>query len=246
MRHRSPRQLLVSTAVLACLANASPSAATVGGCTNGRFSSTFELIQSAIFERHGCTNTLCHGAVPPAGGLDLHPDVAYANLIDVPAQTPPLPGWSRVLVGQSEASLLWVNLAAKTLPTQWQAPLRAMPLDPLPALSTNELEALRLWIEKGAPSDGVVPGTAELLDACLPPPEPIAIKPLPPPAAGTGVQLRMPRWILGAHSEREVCFASYYDVTAEVPEQFRGPNGTFRYNYHQTRQDPLSHHMVPI
>ena len=240
------RFLFISALLSTCLACSSVSLAAADGCANGSFSSTFELIQAAVFERHGCTNTLCHGGVPPAGGLDLRPQVAYDNLIDVAAQTPPVPGWSRVLVGQSEASLLWVNLAAKTLPNQWQAPLRAMPLDPQPAVSTNELEAVRVWIEKGAPRDGVVPGTAELLDACLPPPAPIAIKPLPPPAPGIGVQLRMPRWVLGAHSEREVCFASYYDVTAQVPEQLRGPNGTFRYKFHQTRQDPLSHHMVPI
>jgi len=215
-------------------------------CENGRFDSTFALIQAAVFERHGCTNLLCHGGAQPGGGLDLRPEVAYDNLIDVPAQTPPTPGWSRVLVGQAEASLLWINLAAKVRPDRWQAPLRAMPLDPLLAISDDELEALRLWIEKGAPRAGTVEGTAQLLDACLPPPEPIEIKPLPPPAPGTGVQIRMPRWELGARSEREMCFASYYDVTAQVPEQFRGPNGTFRYKFHQTRQDPLSHHMVPI
>ena len=66
------------------------------------------------------------------------------------------------------------------------APLRPMPLDPLPALSTNELDALRKWIEVGAPRDGTVAGTAELLDACLPPHKPIEIDPLPPPPAGDG------------------------------------------------------------
>jgi hypothetical protein len=121
-----------------------------------------------------------------------------------------------------------------------------MPLDPQPALSADELEAVRLWIKAGAPRTGVVAGTGELLDACLPPPEPIPIKPLPPPAPGTGVQIVMPRWVLGAQSEREVCFASYYDVTEQVPPALRTPEGTFRYKFHQTRQDALSHHMVPV
>ena len=58
-------------------------------CENGNFDSTFALIQAAIFERHGCTSAVCHGATPGSGGLDLRPDVAYDNLVDVPAQTPP-------------------------------------------------------------------------------------------------------------------------------------------------------------
>ena len=50
------------------------------------------------------------------------------------------------------------------------APPRAssgrMPPDPVPALTADQLEAVRRWIEVGAPKEGVVPGTAELLDAC--------------------------------------------------------------------------------
>jgi hypothetical protein len=223
-----------------------PPAVSAQECENGHFESTFELIQTAVFDRHGCTNALCHGAAQ-MGGLDLSSGAAYDNLVDVAAQTPPIPGWQRILAGQSDASLLWINLAAKTFPDRYEAPLRPMPLDPEPALSSDEIEALRRWIEGGAPRTGVVPGTAELLDACLPPPEPIEVKPLPPPPAGKGLQIRMPRWVLDAQSEREVCFATYYDVTNQVPAEFRGPTGTtFRYKFHQTRQDPLSHHMVPV
>lgn len=208
------------------------------------FDSTFAMIQAAIFDRHECSNAICHGAAAE-GGLDLRPEVAYDNLLDVPSQT--VPHLARVRAGQSKQSLLWLNLAAKTLPDQYDAPLRAMPLDPIPALSDDELEAVRRWIEGGAPRDGVVPGTGELLDACLPAPEPIEIKPLQPPAPGTGVQLRMPRWTLPPISEDEICMATYYDFSDDVPAEFRGADGTtFRYHFHETRQDPLSHHMVPI
>lgn len=221
--------------------------ATLGqSCDNGAFQSTYDLIQAAIFDRTGCSSLVCHGA-GRAGGLDLRAGVSYDNLVDVPAQSVPGLKIKRVSAGQAAASLLWLNLAAKTLPGQWQAPLRPMPLDPVPALSEDELEAVRLWLEHGAPRDGVVPGTAELLDACLPRPEPIEIKPLPPPPPGLGVQLRMPRWFLEPHSEAEICFATYYDVTDQVPPEALGPDGTtFRYKFHETRQDPLSHHMVPI
>ena len=223
----------------------SPAHPARGECDK-QFNSTFELIQAAIFERRGCTSEICHGSnYQYAGGLDLRPEAAYDSLIDVASQT--VPGKRRVQAGQAHESLLWINLAAKTFPDEYDAPLRAMPLDPVPALSQDELEAVRLWIEKGASRTGVVPGTDTLLDACLPPPEPIEIKPLDPPAPGTGVQLHMPPWTLPPVSEDEICTVTYYDVTDQVPAEYRGNGGTtFRYNFHETRQDPLSHHLVPV
>ena len=220
--------------------------ALAGECDSGEFDSTYDLIQAAIFDRTGCSSQICHGE-KKEGGLDLRAGVSYDNLLDVKAQSVPGLDIKRVTAGQAGQSLLWLNLAGKTLPDQWQAPLRPMPLDPVPALTENELEAVRLWLERGAPREGVVPGTGELLNACLPPPEPIQIKPLPPPEAGKGIQLRMPLWTLDAETEHEICIATYYDVTDQVPAEARGPEGTtFRYKFHETRQDPLSHHMVPI
>ena len=53
-------------------------------CDRGTtFESTFQGIQSVIFERHGCTAAACHGAAPGQGGLDLSPAVAYRNLLQV-------------------------------------------------------------------------------------------------------------------------------------------------------------------
>ncbi len=219
---------------------AATSAARADECSNN-FTSTFSAIQKVIFEGRGCTSATCHDA-SASGGLDLLPDVAFDNLVGKPAET--VPGWERVRIGEKDRSLLFINVAAKTTPENFTAPLRSMPLGVLPAITTNELEALRRWIEAGAPREGTVKGTADLLDACLPPIEPIQIEPLPPPAPGTGVQIHMPRWIVKAKSETEVCYASYYDVTDQVPEEFRGPNGTFRYHHEQLRQDPLSHHLI--
>ncbi len=215
-------------------------------CDNGSFDSTYDLIQRVVFENKGCTATACHGPAA-AGGLVLTADVSYDNLVSQPVQTvdpSSIPGLQRVVPSQKDQSLLYLNLAAATLPDQWEAPLRAMPLGVEP-LSLEELEAVRMWIEAAASRDGVVPGTADLLDACLPPAEPIAVEPLEPPQPGEGVQIRAPKWILPAQSENEVCFASYYDVTDQVPEEFRGPDGTtFRYKSQQIRQDPLSHHLI--
>lgn len=217
-------------------------------CNTGSFASTYALIQSVIFERHGCTNDVCHGFARQ-GGLDLRSEHSYDELVEVEART--VAGQKRVVPGRRDASLLFTNVAAKTLPNQYRAPIRPMPPDPLPALSLGELELLRRWIEAGAPREGTVPGTGELVDACLPPPKPISIRPLDPPPAGRGIQLRMPAWTIAPHSEREVCFATYYDVTDQVPEKYRayrqflGREGvTFRYWRNEVRQDPLSHHLI--
>ncbi len=233
---------LVGSAVLGLPA----SRAAAGGCAQ-QFDGTFALIQGAIFERRGCTTALCHDATA-SGGLNLMAAGAYEALVDAPVGSiPPQPDLRRVWPAKKEKSLLWLNLAAATLPAVWTAPLRAMPLGGLAPLTLDELQVIQLWIEAGAPRAGVVEGTGELLDACLPPPEPLETKPLDPPPAGTGVQLRAPRQVLVPHSEREVCFITYYDVTDQVPPQFRGPNGdTVRYKRIDARQDPLSHHAVLI
>lgn len=208
------------------------------------FSSTFQAIQNVIFEKHGCTTSVCHGSTAQ-GGLNLSPNVAYQNLIEVQSTESE---FKRVEPGDQNRSFLWLKLAASTdpskLPPGVQVAGAPMP-NGLPALSADELEALRLWIFSGAPQTGTVGGTESLLNACLPTPEPITIKPLDPPAAGKGVQFVMPPWPLEAHSEHEICFATYYDISAQVPAQYQDPGGTlFRFASQELRQDPQSHHLI--
>jgi hypothetical protein len=208
------------------------------------FASTFKGIQSAIFEKHGCTQQACHGAARQ-GGLDLSPDVAYQNLFQVKSTASP---FNRVEPGDQRRSFLWLKLAAATDPSQLPPGVQVqgapMP-NGLPPLSKDELEAIRLWIYSGAPQDGAVNGTQTLLNACLPAPKPIVIQPLDPPAPGEGVQFVMPPWHLEAHSEHELCFATYYDITAQVPAEFQDPSGTlFRFSGQELRQDPQSHHLI--
>ena len=212
------------------------------------YDSTFAALEHVVFEQHGCTSVTCHSGAAPAGGLDLSPGVAYDNLVDVAPQSVSLeqhPGLARVVPGNKKRSLLWLNVASAAQPAIWQAPLRPMPLGGLPPLSTDELALVQLWIENGATRDGVVPGTGELVHACLPPLEPLKTEPLRPPPPGVGVQMRAPRQVLPPKTERETCFVSYYDFTDQVPAEFRGPGGdTFRYKRVDARQDPLSHHAV--
>src|SRR5262245_36961995 len=118
---------------LACAASAR------GGTCEQQFDSTFALIQAGIFERRGCTSAACHDAATASGGLDLTAGVAYDNLVDADVQSiPTRPNLRRVSPAKKEDSLLWINVAAATLPEQWIAPLRPMPQGGLPPLTLDE------------------------------------------------------------------------------------------------------------
>lgn len=246
---RRPLRLVGACLGICVLSPAFAVAQSPGECSE-QFDSTFALIEKVIFERHGCTSATCHSGTVPAGGLNLSAGLAYDNLVDQPPQSLSIahqPGLARVVPGYKGRSLLWLNVAAAAQPDLWTAPLRSMPIGGLPPLSFDELELIRLWIEHGATRDGVVPGTGDAFDACLPPPKPVKVAPLAPPPAGVGVQLRAPHQVLPPASERETCFVSYYDFTDRVPPQFRSPDGeSFRYKRVDARQDPISHHAVVI
>ncbi len=208
------------------------------------FRSTFEAIQKQIFERRGCTATICHGGPPFQGGLDLRPEVAYANLFEKPSTEVDM---NLVTPGARDRSYLFMKLAAATDPSQlngFQIVNAPMP-NGLEPLTLQELEAVRLWIYSGAPETGSITGTDALLGACLPPPQPISIDPLPPPAVDEGVQFVMPPWLLRAQSEFEGCFATYYDFTEQAPGAFKDPTAQlFRWRGFEVRQDPQSHHLL--
>ena len=120
--------------------------------------------------------------------------------------------------------------AARTSST---APLRAMPLGPLPALIDRrargaapvdrDRRAARGHGRRHRRAARRLPAAAE------------ADRDRAAAAAAAGDGRADPHAALDRRarsSEHEVCFASYYDVTDQVPEQFRGPNGTFRYKQH--------------
>ncbi|MDG2303236.1 MAG: hypothetical protein P8R42_01065 [Candidatus Binatia bacterium] len=211
----------------------------VDGCDT-TFTGTFDAIQQTIFEPHGCTAEACHGSAA-SGGLDLSADVSYANLLEVSSTGSAFP---RIRPGDNDRSYLWLKLAAKTTPEAVAVGGSTMPIGST-ALSMNELELVRVWIKAGAPVDGTVDETQDLVDGCLPDPEPIIIRPLDPPSAEEGLQLVMPQYELGAGTEREICLAQYYDLTDEVPAEFQNAAGShFRISASDLRQDPQSHHLI--
>lgn len=214
------------------------------GCK--KFDSSFAAIQELIFERHGCTASACHGQAK-AGALDLRAEVAWENLIDVPSKNSKN---ARVQPGTTVDSFLYQKLQAATHPGSVQIAGSPMPVG-TDALTDKELEAVALWIQKGAPKTGSVGDETKSLDvgkllgACLPPIKPAKIKPLEPPAAEEGIQLPLPRYLLKANSEVEHCTPFAYDFTDRVPAQFKDAARNVMYvNSLRVRQDPQSHHLV--
>jgi hypothetical protein len=224
----------------------------LASCPCDKFDSTWDAIQTVVFARHGCTQATCHGSEAGAaasGGLNLSPDVAYENLVNVFSQ---LGQMDRVEPGSpTNDSFLYRKLAAAT------TGLAGVPGTPMPSgldpISEDELEAVRLWIQYSAQKEGVIAGTEGLLNSCLPPAKPPHLDPPAPPAAGTGVQYYAHPWDIGPGDEDEGCYATYYDVTDQVPDEYKtpcpdfwgGPTKTcYFFNKTELTQEPNSHHSI--
>lgn len=216
------------------------------------YESTWEGIYEQIFVQQQCADGPCHGS-NAAAGLDLSPEVAWANIHEIPSQTFDL---DLIEPGTPMDSYLYLKVLAKLDPEGVEIAGGAMPTGN-GALSTDDIELLRLWIKNGAQEDGTVAGTAELLGACLPEELPQSIRPLDAPDPSEGVQLIMPSYLLPAASEREVCFATYYDFCGQIPEEYLTERDTssnqgqprqygqrFRIEEYNLRQDAQSHHAI--
>ncbi|MDG2305558.1 MAG: hypothetical protein P8R42_13125 [Candidatus Binatia bacterium] len=212
------------------------------------FDGAYDAIQSLVFERRGCTTDVCHGS-SASGGLDLRADVSYDSLVRADSVGSE---FRRVEPTKVNESYLFHKLAAATDPSFLTVGIAgsAMPLSGT-ALTPDELEAIRLWIEGAAPREGSLGDEfggnriADLLGACLPDPDPVQIQPLEVPARDEGVQLAMPPHAISAASEFEICFAEYLDLRDQIPERFLTPDGNAFYaNGQKLLADPNTHHLT--
>jgi hypothetical protein len=231
------------TTLIAC--GGSDNAVEDSACDDG-FESTFEAIQTVVFENQGCTTAACHGSAA-VGGLDLRADVAYANLRADSLGSE----YARVQPTKVNESFLYHKLAAAADPGMLTGPVAGSPMPVGGAITLDQLDALRIWIEVGAPGTGVVGdefgGTriADLLGTCLPPPEPVALEPLPVPPPDAGIQMALPSHAIAAGSELEICYAQYYDFRPQIPDEFETEDGNWFYaNGHKGRADPNTHHLT--
>jgi hypothetical protein len=212
------------------------------------FDSTFAAIQAVVFEQAGCANSICHGAAKQ-GGLDLTPLHAYDSLMNVASQGSTLP-----LVNPRNPSLsyLYHKLSAKTFPGSYSISGSPMPSAGA-GISAGQLQAIRLWIEAGAPREGSIGdalGRGEdelerLLGVCLPEADAVNTTPLPPPAPDKGVQFVMPPHAVPAEKEREICYAVYEDFRDVIPAQYLDATAdNFYAKGMELREDAFTHHNV--
>jgi len=226
----------------------------------GGIESTFDAIQSVVFDSpvYACSVPVCHGDAL-SGGLDLRAGASHPALVGQASDADP--GMLRVFAGDDDASLLYLKLRSKLLgdPDAAELPGAPMPLGPS-AVAAEHLEAIRLWIRGGAPAGTVVAGTSELLEACLPAPDPLKTPRPPAPDPAEGFQLAMPPWPLLSQTETQICVATYYDLsgpgevpaasTVECSGDFPGTNDhgasageCLAYGAQLAVQDGQSHHL---
>jgi len=115
--------------------------------------SSFAAIQTAIFNGKGCSSGGCHSGGRPQAGLNLSSGSSYASIVNVTAQSGG--GLKRVLPGSAQDSYLYRKVAARTNPGSFRISGSPMPLVGSP-LSVDQLAALALWIDAGAPQTGRV------------------------------------------------------------------------------------------
>ena len=169
-------------------------------CSN--LGGSFDRIQSLIFEGYNCTNSACHSGDNSAGALDLTAGKSFDNLYRVDAAANlPVPQ-QLVYPGEQKLSFLYTKLEAATnailLPNGAGLP---MPIGGAP-LTTDHLEAMRLWIRNGAPESANVDGVATLLGCDqATAPQSNKIDPPAPPAPGEGVQFISGPWAVLPESE---------------------------------------------
>jgi hypothetical protein len=218
--------------------------------------SAFAAIEQTIFAKRGCTAAACHGTAG-VGGLTLSAGGALAGLVNAKSENSQHP---RVKPGAPNESFLYLKLKAATDPGSVAIAGSPMPVASEP-LTTDELAAVRLWIEAGAPESGgdaqhaaTLEQVIELLAPCggggadagvaQPPADPYVVT-LAPPEKEQGVQLTMPPIEMKSASEWEGCFASYYDLGTVVPKRFQSPDGQdFYVKATQIQQSLGSHHLV--
>jgi len=126
--------------------------AACGGSDDSPVRPTLSDIQARIFNG-SCTFSSCHTASARRGNLVLQPGQSFSNLVNVPADQARAKERNkiRVVPGNPLASFLFQKV------DQNPSLLAADEGDPMPQggqrLPQQRIDAIRMWIERGAPND---------------------------------------------------------------------------------------------
>ena len=163
--------------------------------------SAYHDIQEYVFDK-SCANSVCHAAPANAGSLNLTYGLSYEDLVGQVPLNPAAAAAGMKLVdpGNPENSFLLAKLMGPAAPELGAR----MPFGG-GILHTGKIEAVRTWIEAGAPQTGKIAGIGDL--GVLRDPDEV-FEPPAPPALGEGYQLRLPPFKIEPGTEREIYYAT--------------------------------------
>lgn len=166
---------------------------------------SFDVIQDRIFTP-SCATAGCHASEQDKAfnqhGLVLTKGKSYASLLNILSRQPEAQaeGMKRVKPFNANESLLYHKLNWDVSHHGGKQYGLSMPLGGTP-LSVGQLEFVRRWIEAGALNTGSVVDTTLLNDKT---PSYVAVfNGLPPPAPGTGFQMKLDAFTITPNFERE-------------------------------------------
>ena len=163
--------------------------------------SAYHEIQEAVFDK-SCASSACHAAPANALGLNLTYGLSYENLVGRIPSNPAAAAAGMKLVdpGNPENSFLLTKLIGPTAAEQGAR----MPFGG-GTVHTAKIEAVRTWIEAGAPQTGKIAGIGDL--GVLRDPDEV-FEPPAPPAPGQGYQIHLPPFQIEPGTEREVYYTT--------------------------------------
>ena len=162
--------------------------------------SAYHDIQEYVFDK-SCANSACHAAPANSRGLSLEYGFSYDALVGVVPQNPAAAAAGMKLVDPEnpDNSFLLTKLIGPGLDQGARMPFNGG------MIHTGKIEAIRTWIEAGAPETGKVAGIGDL--GVLRDPGETFDPPAPPPP-GQGYQLHLPKFKIEPNTEREVYYAT--------------------------------------
>ena len=175
--------------------------------------SAYHDIQEYIFDK-SCANSVCHAAPANSANLSLAYSLSYDDLIGVVPQNPAAAAAGMKLVdpGNPDNSFLLTKLMGPESPNQGSR----MPFGG-GVLHDGKIDAIRTWIEAGAPETGKIAGIGDLgvlRDAGE------TFEPPAPPLPGEGYQLHLPKFKIEPGTEREVYYTT--QITDENGNRVEG------------------------
>lgn len=163
--------------------------------------SAYHDIQEYVFDK-SCASSTCHAAPANSRGLSLEYGLSYDALVGVVPQNPAAADAGMKLVdpGNPENSFLLTKLIGPESPNQGSR----MPFGG-GMIHDAKIDAIRTWIEAGAPETGKVTGIGDL--GVLRDPDE-TFEPPAPPLPGQGYQLHLPKFKIEPGTEREVYYST--------------------------------------